>query len=207
METSNKQTAIEWLIEKTTESGHLWLTDKPYSMDELSLIIEKAKEMEKEQIIDAYDKGEFNQGCNEDAKQYYNETYESKESDAKDVILGYKTSLDAQMLDRIEPKQETLDCPFDFTSRCTMGSCDCKPKQETVEEAAEIHVWGGIYLNEAEKQQTEIAFIEGANWQQERMYSEEDMTESFMACWKANVSDGIECKLSFKEWFEQFKKK
>jgi hypothetical protein len=43
--------------------------------------------------------------------------------------------------------------------------------------------------------------------QAERMYSEEDMAESFMACWKANVSDGIECKLSFKEWFEQFKKK
>jgi hypothetical protein len=41
----------------------------------------------------------------------------------------------------------------------------------------------------------------------ERMYSEEDMAESFMACWKANVSDGIECKLSFKEWFEQFKNK
>jgi hypothetical protein len=40
-----------------------------------------------------------------------------------------------------------------------------------------------------------------------RIYSEEDMAESFMACWKANVSDGIECKLSFKEWFEQFKKK
>jgi hypothetical protein len=43
--------------------------------------------------------------------------------------------------------------------------------------------------------------------QQERSYSEEDMAESFMACWKANVSDGIECKLSFKEWLEQFKKK
>jgi hypothetical protein len=42
---------------------------------------------------------------------------------------------------------------------------------------------------------------------QQQSYSEEDMAESFMACWKANVSDGIECKLSFKEWFEQFKKK
>ena len=48
----NKQTAIGWLIEKTTESGHLWLTDKPYSMDELSLIIEKAKEIEKQQLIE-----------------------------------------------------------------------------------------------------------------------------------------------------------
>ena len=28
------------------------------------------------------------------------------------------------------PKQERLDCPYDFTSRCTMGRCDCKPKQE-----------------------------------------------------------------------------
>jgi len=27
----------------------------------------------------------------------------------KDVILGYKTSLDAQMLDKVEPKQETLE--------------------------------------------------------------------------------------------------
>jgi hypothetical protein len=32
-----------------------------------------------------------------------------------------------------EPKQE-LDCPYDFTSRCTMGRCDCKPKKETLEE-------------------------------------------------------------------------
>ena len=42
---------------------------------------------------------------------------------------------------------------------------------------------------------------------QERSYSEEDMAESFMACWKANVPEGFECKLSFNEWFEQFKKK
>jgi hypothetical protein len=27
-------------------------------------------------------------------------------------------------------KQEDLDCPFNFTSRCTIGRCDCKPKQE-----------------------------------------------------------------------------
>lgn len=45
----NNMTAVEWLVEKTTESGHLWLTDKPYGMDELSLIIEAAKQMEEEQ--------------------------------------------------------------------------------------------------------------------------------------------------------------
>ena len=60
METSNKQTAVEWLIEKTTESGHLWITDKPYSMDELSLIIEKAKEMEKNSYICSKCKSQIN---------------------------------------------------------------------------------------------------------------------------------------------------
>ena len=82
METSNKQTAVEWLIEKTTESGHLWITDKPYSMDELSLIIEKAKEMEKQQITNAYDLGSLSEmqypnpkTVIENGEQYYNETY------------------------------------------------------------------------------------------------------------------------------------
>ena len=64
-----KQTAVEWLFQQ------LWETPK----DKLTWhsILEQAKQMEKEQIIDAYDKGEFNQGCNEDAEQYYNENYKS----------------------------------------------------------------------------------------------------------------------------------
>ena len=79
----NKQTAIEWLIEKTTESGHLWLTDKPDDMDELSLIIEKAKEMEKEQIIDAFGVGcqvESTRliGYHDMAEDYYNKNYKQK---------------------------------------------------------------------------------------------------------------------------------
>lgn len=51
------------------------------------------------------------------------------------------------------------------------------------------------------------SMVEMAEWQAEKMYSEEDMAESFMACWKANVPEGFECKLSFKEWFNEFKKK
>ena len=34
-------------------------------------------------------------------------------------------------------QEENLDCPFDFTSRCTLGRCDCKSKQETLEEITE----------------------------------------------------------------------
>jgi len=44
-----KQTAVEWLIDKLTESQFLWLSDKP-EMNELIEIINQAKEMEKEQL-------------------------------------------------------------------------------------------------------------------------------------------------------------
>jgi len=63
-----KQTAVEWLAEEIManpfriENDRLW---------------DKAKEMEKQQIVDAYDKGEFNQGCNGEAEQYYNETFKN----------------------------------------------------------------------------------------------------------------------------------
>ena len=77
METSNKQTAIEWLIEKTTESGHLWLTDKPYSMDELSLIIEKAKEIEKQQMADAF-YAPANEAESNNFDEYYTQKYKDE---------------------------------------------------------------------------------------------------------------------------------
>jgi hypothetical protein len=87
-------------------------------------------------------------------------------------------------------------------------------KQETLEEAAENYGWriktntfsDPVKANELANSAKQD-FINGAKWQQERSYSEEDMAESFMACWKANVPEGFECKLSFKEWFEQYKKK
>jgi Na+-transporting NADH:ubiquinone oxidoreductase subunit NqrF len=87
-------------------------------------------------------------------------------------------------------------------------------EKETLEKAAANYGWrikkntfsDAVKANElAESAQQD--FIAGAKWQAERMYSEEDMAEAFIACWKANVPDGIECKVSFNEWFEQFKKK
>jgi hypothetical protein len=68
-----KQTATEFLFEK------LWETPK----DKLTwnAILEQAKEMEKQQIIDACDVG-FDDGCGfiedikyKDGEQYYKETY------------------------------------------------------------------------------------------------------------------------------------
>jgi hypothetical protein len=96
-----------------------------------------------------------------------------------------------ECIPQLKPKQE-LDCPYDFTSRCTMGRCDCKPKQdctcgvcnhceeqetvqilkeaketalkqETLEEAATRYTCGWGE-NDDEK-----AFIAGAKWQLENM--------------------------------------
>ena len=63
-----KQTAGEWLLIQI----HKHWNSEGLSFDK---ILEQAKVMEREQIINAYDKGEFNQGCNDEAEQYYNETY------------------------------------------------------------------------------------------------------------------------------------
>jgi hypothetical protein len=66
-----KQTAVEWLIIQM----HTHWTNEDVTFQTL---LEQAKEIEKEQIIEAYDKGEFNQGCNGDAEQYFNETFKKE---------------------------------------------------------------------------------------------------------------------------------
>ena len=61
------QTAVEWLIEQfeTTE----------FMFHDRSSIINKAKEIEKEQIIDAYQTSHISMMT---AEQYYNETFKNE---------------------------------------------------------------------------------------------------------------------------------
>ena len=66
----NNMTAVEWLIEQVEDYIGLIPTD----------IIEQAKEMEKQQIIDAFWNGDntdctSEQNSKEFAEQYYNETF------------------------------------------------------------------------------------------------------------------------------------
>ena len=86
-------------------------------------------------------------------------------------------------------------------------------KQETLEEVAEKYA--SISFN---KQDLYDGFIEGAKWQAERMYSEEDLKEAFKSArtvynykgeWQETFSDDMTSRKyeSFEEWFEQFKKK
>ena len=85
-------------------------------------------------------------------------------------------------------------------------------KKETLEEAAENYGWrikkntfsDAVKANElAESAQQD--FIKGAEWQAERMYSEEEVLEIVQTfndvCERPNKPHQI------KNWFEQFKKK
>ena len=70
-----KQTAVEWLVDKL----------EIFATEEEMNVIEQAKEMEKEQIIEAYRMGRTDQQSdkktgtyNRMAEQYYNETFKSE---------------------------------------------------------------------------------------------------------------------------------
>ena len=88
-----------------------------------------------------------------------------------------------------------------------------KPKQETVEDAAENN-WDKInseYKNGLNPYAHKIGFIEGAEWMQERMYSEEDLIsfahfyfrEEFNSTMQNSNKSTDEI---LQEWFNQFKK-
>ncbi len=80
-----KQTAVEWLVKQLIEVERKnWINNKILSIGKNTLakrtfdgIIDKAKEMEKEQIEGAYksgwDAGDFGSDCWEEI--YYNETF------------------------------------------------------------------------------------------------------------------------------------
>jgi hypothetical protein len=70
------KTAIEWLIDKLGIEGIVWLQED----------FEQAKEMEKEQIEDAFANGvddeyeyHINNQPRTNSEQYYNETFKQKE--------------------------------------------------------------------------------------------------------------------------------
>ena len=79
-------------------------------------------------------------------------------------------------------------------------------KKQTLEEAAEKYAKQFDY---AEDSSPPIDFVEGAKWQQQKMYSEEDM----LKCWNAAYIDALSIDeetykpLFFADFIEQFKKK
>ena len=74
-----KQTAVEFLIEQISSSKYFYNLMEELESRSTTVqpngILQQAKAMEKEQIINAYDKGEYDCGYNGNGKQYYNETF------------------------------------------------------------------------------------------------------------------------------------
>jgi hypothetical protein len=73
-----KQTAVEWLISQFEERGYDGIV--------LENVVEQAKQMEKEQIEDAWDDGQeceyqyhINSALKYNSNTYYNETYGGKD--------------------------------------------------------------------------------------------------------------------------------
>ena len=89
-----KQTAVDWLVEQILVKFEDHMNDdyefdfsKPPTLKfynafidstDLSEYVNKAKQMEKEQIMNAFDSGYFNYEVlfHDNAEEYYNETYE-----------------------------------------------------------------------------------------------------------------------------------
>ena len=78
--------------------------------------------------------------------------------------------------------------------------------KETLEEAAEKFADDCTLVSDAAAYK---GFIDGAKWQQERMYSAEDMRKAY----DQGIDDSFDIGFSnkddtnFNKWFEQFKKK
>jgi hypothetical protein len=68
---NKKVTAVEWLVEQMSNKNY---GAKVYFNANVE-IIEKAKEMEKQQIIEAHNNGKNILPPNESAEQYYKETF------------------------------------------------------------------------------------------------------------------------------------
>ena len=79
-----------------------------------------------------------------------------------------------------------------------------EPKQETLEEAAENHAKIFQFPFDCDPAET---FITGAKWQQERSYSEEEVIQLVSDWTDYRMSEDAKSKVTFKKWFEQFKKK
>ena len=74
----NKQTAVEWLLDQLEKEEYLgtFCTPECWPKEEQKMraIIEKAKAMEKQQILDAINATIFDDDI--DAYEYFTETYE-----------------------------------------------------------------------------------------------------------------------------------
>jgi hypothetical protein len=155
------------------------------------------------------------------------------------ILISYGTKLIMDLKKEITDKkqegskQESYICPHTkiqcddefcvsaedchIKSSLASGIVDCKTEQETLEDREKraeelLKAYKSIFVDCSENYKAKRGFIEGANWQAERMYSEEDMTKAFEA-----GHDSARLRCSYKsngtyqedliKWIKEFKKK
>jgi|688.fasta_scaffold91014_7 hypothetical protein len=110
--------------------------------------------------------------------------------------IGYKI-----IIQKEEPKQELPKLGTKEFNDLASAYFGGKPKQETLEEAAEKYAELSYYNRDDVN-----AFVNGAKWQAERMYSEKELFQIIAEILHTPaLRDGSWEDIS--NWFEQFKKK
>ena len=74
---TKKMTAVEWLEDEINKV----LLHLPIERDEVKILIQQSKQMEKEQMKDCYWYGDYDgrNGSDRNFEQYYNETFKPKQ--------------------------------------------------------------------------------------------------------------------------------
>ena len=190
-------TAVEWLLEKISyqdKDNFIYVSPTISKKD-----IEQAKEMEKEQIIDACNQTEFEDvdgmGIHDTitkGEQYYNETFKTKKMKSKTLQeRADKAELDAKKLIR----KQIQDI-----------------EKETLEEVKDL----AYYRANAEEDymKVPISVLRYISELEEKSYSEEEVKELAFNFYydmsrKMSVPENLisENFTNLEEWFEQFKKK
>ena len=74
-----KQTAVEYLVEKLNQCEPMYSGIQSNAQKEyIDILIEQAKEMEEEQIINAFDAGHRNGSWNFLGEEYYEKTFKNE---------------------------------------------------------------------------------------------------------------------------------
>jgi hypothetical protein len=165
-----------------------------------------------EEIKVVYDKDAFPYGV-ETAKGYGWYKIIIPKREYKDVVLGYKTSLDAQMLDKIGLEEDEI---IDISDHDGIGNAfdnlNNEPPQETLEESlnSELKLVHDVVRNKDFDLGFQTGGIFGAKWQTDRMYSEDKviiLLNKFGGKVYGDYTRNQTMEDFTEEWFEQYKKK
>jgi hypothetical protein len=124
-----------------------------------------------------------------------------------EVNIDYSKSVANYSYKIIIPKEESKQHLIDMMKDDEELGLYEEPKQETLEEAAKKYsddweeITGLDYDEQVPNFVNKLDFINGAKWQQERSYSENEVLQLLLRLQQTESYDNLY------EWFEQFKKK